>query len=240
MQFLTYLLKTIERILTSGVRFLFVSGNKPVQGGFVVPYILIEGVDGSGKDTQADLLVHRLEQQGEAPVRVTEPCDDLPTGKLLRKLLKSGEYKEAHAPLFLADRMALHSSVVAPALEEGQTVISVRSFLSTLVYQQENWDLDWLISLHSRMLVKPDVIVWLDLDPNEGLNRVQLRGGAKDVYERLDIQTRNRERYASLLEGDPPSISPLCANDIQVVRVDASQSRRAVHEQIWEALCLKR
>ena len=75
-------------------------------------YILIEGVDGSGKDTQADLLVHRLEQQGENPLRVSEPCDDLPTGKLLRRLLKSGEHKEAHAPLFLADRMALHLSLI--------------------------------------------------------------------------------------------------------------------------------
>lgn len=204
-------------------------------------YILIEGVDGSGKDTQADLLVHRLEQQGENPLRVSEPCDDLPTGKLLRRLLKSGEHKEAHAPLFLADRMALHSSIVSPALADGQTVVSVRSFLSTLVYQQENWNLDWLIALHSQMAVKPNIIVWLDLNPNEGLNRVQLRGGAKDVYERLDIQTRNHERYSELLaDGPSASISSLCAPDVQVVRVDASKNRRAVHEQIWETICQRR
>jgi dTMP kinase len=204
-----------------------------------MPYILIEGTDGSGKDTQADLLVTRLEELGLNPLRVAEPCEDLPTGKLLRQLLASGEHREAHAALFLADRMALQAQQVVPALEAGRPVISVRSFLSTLVYQQENWPLDWLIEIHKQMLVKPDVVVWLDVDPEVGLDRVGKRASTKEVYEKIDIQQRNRGRYRDLLLPVFGAAWGLLADNATVCMIDASQSRETVHEQVWTMLADK-
>lgn len=166
-------------------------------------YALLEGPDGSGKDTQALLLARALTDVGLNPLLVREPCDDLPTGRLLRQLLKSGEFPEAHAGLFMADRMALQTRIIKPAIEAGRPVVSIRSFLSTLAYQQENWPLDWLLDLHRMLPVQPSHVLILDIDPEEGMRRRtgrELAGGAApEVYEKIEIQRRVRQRYFDLL-----------------------------------------
>lgn len=191
-------------------------------------YIVIEGIDGSGKDTQADLLAAKLNQ----PLQVNEPDNELPTGKLLRQLLKSGEYPQAHSALFLADRLALMESKIQPALANGRDVISVRSWLSTLVYQQDQWPLDWLKDIHRLLPCKPTHLVLLDVDPAVGMGRTQRRGGPLEVYERLDIQIRNRSRYLDLL----PDVRDFMAPDAKVIVMDASQSPDEVNRQIMRAL----
>lgn len=170
-------------------------------------YIVLEGTDGSGKDTQADMLHMWLSETADKePLRINEPDADSPTGKLLRACLKSGDYPQAHAAMFLADRMALQPTKIIPALQAGRDVIQCRSFVSTLVYQQEQWGsgegLDWLFNIHRMLPAKPDAIIILDVDPAVGLERVSSRGIAKEVYDRPDIQTRNRQRYLDLV-ADP-------------------------------------
>tara|TARA_Y100000310_G_scaffold91693_2_gene89144 strand:+ start:1349 stop:1975 length:627 start_codon:yes stop_codon:yes gene_type:complete len=196
-------------------------------------YMVIEGTDGCGKDTQADLLISRMVESGLDPLRVAEPCEDLPHGRLLRELLSSGEHPESHAALFLSDRMALQAGTVRPALEAERPVVSVRSFLSTLVYQQENWPLDWLIEIHKMMVAKPDVVVWLDVDPDIGLERVGKRAIAKEYYEKAEIQERNRGRYRTLVT-DSPAFLGLIADDPLIIVVDASQTRDEIHAEIWQ------
>lgn len=199
--------------------------------------MIIEGTDGCGKDTQADLLITRMTEAGLDPLRVAEPCEDLPHGQLLRQLLASGEHPESHAALFLADRMALQAGTVRPAIKAGRPVVSVRSFLSTLVYQQENWPLDWLIEIHKMMVAKPDVVVWLDVDPGIGLERVGKRAIAKEYYEKAEIQQRNRGRYRSLVvDADSPMFLGLIAPDPLIVIVDASQTRDEIHNRVWSAV----
>lgn len=195
------------------------------------PYCLVEGIDGSGKDSQVDLLVGAFRDAGHNPLRVAEPDASLPTGALLRQLLKSGEYKEAHAALFLADRMALHVTKVLPALAEGRPVISSRSFLSTLAYQQENWPLNWLLAIHQQLPAKATHILVLDMDPAEALSRTQSRGGHAEVYERLDIQTRNRDRYRTLLT-IPGLLDPFMAPPGRAVLVSAEGAPDDVHARI--------
>ncbi len=158
-------------------------------------YVIIEGIDGCGKDTQGDLLA---EHQGPSVLRVNEPDSELPTGKLLRQMLKEGTYVEAHAAMFLADRMALLSEKVRPALAVGQPVVSVRSWMSTLVYQQENWPLDWLMDIHRQLPCKATHLILLDLDPEVALGRATRRPGHNEFYEKLDIQKRNRQRYLDI------------------------------------------
>lgn len=162
-------------------------------------YYIIEGGDGSGKDTQADLLTQHLRNQGQKVLRVNEPDSTLPTGALLRSLLKSGEYMEAHALLFVADRMALQQTKILPALKRGEHVVSVRSWLSTLVYQQEHWPLAWLAALHAQMPCKADRLFLLDVPTEVGLDRVRRRQGVTEVYETRDIQERCRLRYLTTL-----------------------------------------
>jgi dTMP kinase len=192
-------------------------------------YVILEGIDGTGKDTQADLLTDRL---GSDTLRVNEPDSSLPTGKLLRQMLKDGTYVEAHAAMFLADRMALLSTKVRPALEAGQDVVSVRSWMSTLVYQQENWPLDWLVDIHRQLPAKATHLIVLDLAPKVALGRATRRPGHNEFYEKLEIQQRNRERYLDIAAKAGQFMSP----GGRVGVLDASGSPEAVHARIVEWL----
>lgn len=162
-------------------------------------YYIYEGIDGSGKDSQADLLVQHL---GESCLRLNEPDATLPTGKLLRECLASGAHPKAHAAMFLADRMALHHAKIGPAQAEGRDVVCSRSFLSTLAYQQEQWSgdegLQWLFDIHRMLPCKADIIFILDVDSAEGLARVNKRDISTEYYEKMDFQVKNRQRYLDL------------------------------------------
>lgn len=162
-------------------------------------YVVLDGIDGSGKDSQADLLVRHFRcANNESAIKVNEPDNESPTGKLLREMLKEGTYPEAHAAMFLADRMILQTRTVKPALEAGVHVVSSRSFLSTLVYQQDHHPLQWLLDIHRALPVKPTHIFFLDIDPEEAATRLNRRNSAKEHYEQIDIQRRNRQRYLDL------------------------------------------
>lgn len=199
-------------------------------------YIVFEGIDGSGKDTQADMLTMLWSEIKDLePLRINEPDAESSTGKLLREWLKSGDHPKAHAALFLADRMVMQPAKIIPALQAGRDVICVRSFVSTLIYQQEHWPLEWLIEIHRMLPAKPDVIVILDVVPAVGLERVSGRGVAKEVYERLDIQTRNRKRYLDLVTVE--SLHDFLAPGGKIIVIGTiGLDPVAIHNKILQAL----
>lgn len=198
-------------------------------------YCVLEGIDGSGKDSQADLLTARLKAQGWNVMRLNEPDDSLPTGKLLRQMLKDGTYVKAHAAMFLADRMALLSEKVGPFLEgERCAVVSVRCFLSTLVYQQENWPVEWLQALHEQLPAKPTHLFLLDLPADVALDRSRRRPGVDEYYERIEVQERNRTRYLDLVTS--PVIRRFLAPDATVGIIDASGTHEAVAQSIEDKI----
>lgn len=193
-------------------------------------YVVIEGIDGTGKDTQADLLARKMDA-----AKVAEPSN-LPTGKLLRQMLADGTYPAAHAPLFVADRMALMSETVLPALDAGKIVISVRSWMSTLVYQQDQWPLEWLISLHQQLPCKPDHIFLLDLPVGAAMDRLAKRMRATEVYETVDALNRARARYLGLTEH--PGVKNLLADGGQIHVVNGEGNPDDIHEEILKAMGL--
>ena len=195
-------------------------------------YVIIEGVDGSGKDTQGDRLAARLAKMTSEVVRVNEPDNSLPTGQLLRQMLKDGTYVEAHAAMFLADRMAMLATKVKPVLARGGSVVSVRSWMSTLVYQQENWPLDWLKDIHKQLPCKADYVILLDIDPELALQRATRRPGHMEFYEKVDIQKRNRQRYLDLVYESAPFLAPFG----RVMVVDASGSPEEVEQAVATAI----
>jgi dTMP kinase len=187
-------------------------------------YYIVEGIDGCGKDVQADMLAGHLIK----PVRVAEPDDTLPTGKLLRQCLKDGTYPEAHAAMFLADRMALLSTKVRPALEAGKDVVSARSWMSTLVYQQDQWPLDWLMDIHRQLPAKATHLIVLDLDAAVALERVTKRPGHTEYYETLEKQERNRARYLHVAKNGGAFLAP----DGKVGVIDGSGTPDEVHGRV--------
>jgi dTMP kinase len=196
-------------------------------------YIVLEGIDGCGKDTQARLLDAHFRHRGQIPLVLNEPSKS-PQGLLLRQMLQQGTFTEAHVAMFLADRMTLMVQEVLPALEAGRPVISSRSFCSTLVYQQEHWDLEWLYAIHSRLPASPTRVFILDLPVEVSLQRVHRRA-TQEVYETQDILTRVRQRYLDLAQD--PRLQALMAPEGRVHVVDATDKYPVdVHRCIEELL----
>lgn len=163
-------------------------------------FIVFEGTDGSGKSTQMKMLSQYLVGRGLSCVLTREPTDS-PIGAMLRSCL-SGRIdtdEKAIAALFAADRL---DHILNPVdgiktkLERGVTVLCDRYYLSSFAYNGEFVDSVWVEELNrpARQELRPDLVVYLDLTPEEGMKRVSRRG-EYDRYETLERQTRIRNRY---------------------------------------------
>ncbi len=107
-------------------------------------YIVIEGGDGTGKTTQAQLLVDKLNKAHNKTLLVEEPGSTL-IGSELRKIVKDGTLPRSpmtNLMLFTAGRIELWNQVIKPALEDGRHVVSARNWYSTLAYQGYGEGLD--------------------------------------------------------------------------------------------------
>jgi len=164
-------------------------------------YVAIEGIDGSGKDTQLDLISLYLRKKNIPFVRTAEPTTFLPTGLFIKGILR-GCYDlspTAMTLLFLADVLEHQRKRVLPALEEGKWVISSRSFVSTLAYQMAaGVEKDFILQLVEKMGLRwPDRVIVIDVSPQTALAR---KREASHRYERAEFLKRVRENYLLLAE----------------------------------------
>lgn len=166
-------------------------------------FLTLEGLDGSGKSTQAHLLQGFLEGQGLSVRLTREPGGGLPG---VRDLLLGTELSpEAEYLLFSADRAEHVRKVVLPALEAGFWVVSDRYLDSSLAYQGygRGLSLPWLLAVAQEATggLKPRLTFLLDLPPEEALKRVK----DPDRLERLGLPffQRVREGYLRLAEAEP-------------------------------------
>jgi dTMP kinase len=181
-------------------------GARPGGGLFVV----FEGGEGAGKSTQIDHLAKHLRGR-HREVLITREPGATPVGERIRRLLldthDEGSPLAALAPraealLYAADRAHHVTSVVRPALDRGEVVISDRYIDSSLAYQGAGRTLDsdevaWLSNWATGGL-KPDLTVLLDIDPRIGLDRVAGRGNGHDRLESEAISFHDRVRHAFL------------------------------------------
>src|SRR3954467_232629 len=145
-------------------------------------FVTFEGIDRSGKTTQAGLLVDAL---GAEALGVREP-GGTPAGEKVRELLKDPSVSlspEAETLLFAAARSALVAEVILPALAEGKVVVSDRFLDSSLAYQGGARglgieDVERVNHFATRGL-KPDLTFLLDLSPEEAASRT----GESDRFE---------------------------------------------------------
>lgn len=188
---------------------------------------VIEGVDGSGKSTQAARLVERLRAGGEDPLALREP-GATPLGERVRELLlargaaRDGWNPRAEALLFFAARVELLARAIEPALAAGRTVICERFTPSTLAYQgQSEEDARFVLAL-DRLCVpaalQPERVVILDLAPEESFRRVLAAGagrtGGPDAIEARGLEFQRRVRAGYLrYAAEHPERSVLLAVD---------------------------
>jgi dTMP kinase len=141
-------------------------------------FIIIEGIDGTGKSTLARLVGDALQARGRKVLLTHEPSD-LPSGKLILERLASGEFATtAHEwmGMFIADRRLSIDTIVNPALKAGTDVVQDRSMYSTLVYQGAMGVPDEeILKRHSGWHPVPDLLVILDIAPRFGLARTRKR-----------------------------------------------------------------
>jgi len=160
--------------------------------------ICIEGIDASGKTTQASLLALKLKALGLNVVLSTEPTRGR-VGSLIKELLRGQERPPAvvEAVLFALDRYWHVEKLVRPALEAGRVVVLDRYYYSSLAYQgSTGLDMDWLRRLNS-FAPRPDLAIYLDVRPEVALARI---GRARTVLEQLRIQRAVRGAYLALVE----------------------------------------
>lgn len=174
-------------------------------------FISFEGIDGVGKSTQLDLLAQFLKEQGREVCRTLEPGGtDL--GREIRELLlhrKGDVAPRAEALLFAADRAHHVATVVRPALERGEVVITDRYLDSSVAYQGSGRELGYDqvrdISLFAVGGLLPQLTVLLDLDAAKAAARRNKTGAEPDRIERAkgEYFENVRQAYLKLAAAEP-------------------------------------
>ncbi|MDR2719935.1 MAG: dTMP kinase [Nitrososphaerota archaeon] len=161
-------------------------------------FICIEGLDGSGKSTQAKLLTKKLCQTGYSAIFTAEPSQGK-IGKFMRKRLFEQERMliSVEALLFAADRIEHVQNTVIPALKEGKIVVSDRYVYSSFAYQgSAGLDLNWIESINANAQ-KPDLSFFIDVAPEIVLERLKRK---KSIMENLQTQQCVRKIYQNYID----------------------------------------
>ncbi len=174
-------------------------------------FITFEGIDGSGKSTQARLLAAYLRSKGIEVVLTREPGGS-PGAEEIRRLLVEGNpdrwSAETEILLFTAARRDHLEKTIRPALERGSTVISDRFADSTRVYQgAARGELRGLVDrLHEAVIgIEPDLTLIIDMDPSRALERGLARKSGEDRFEEMGegFQHRLRDGFHRLAQDFP-------------------------------------
>ena len=174
-------------------------------------FVSFEGIDGSGKSTQARALVERLKAAGREALLTREPGGS-DGAEEIRALVLQGDPNrwsaETELLLFTAARRDHLERTIEPALEAGKLVVCDRFADSTRIYQgMTRGDLRGKVdALHDMMIGRdPDITVLIDIDPDDGLSRALSRGTAEERFEGFgaDMQRRMRAAFLALAEANP-------------------------------------
>ena len=171
-------------------------------------FISFEGIDGSGKSTQARMLADHLRRIGYDPVLTREPGGS-PGAEEIRALVLQGDpdrwSAETEILLFTAARRDHLERLIQPALTEGKIVICDRFADSTRMYQGlSRGDLRGTVdALHNLMIGRePDLTLLIDMDPTEGLARAKSRQGIEERFEDFgtELQAQMRTGFLALAQ----------------------------------------
>lgn len=225
-------------------------------------FIVFEGIDGSGKGTQAKKLYSEI-KNGEfpslvnVPVKLTMEPTNGTVGKLIRKYLIKEKIvtKEQRALLFAADRLEHLYKTVFPVLNKEGVVISERYVYSTLAYQScEDIKLDWSYNIYqdtvpffdwlciiNQFAIPPDLTILLDIDPHKSLSRFKLdRANKKRKWDKQEYFEKGsfllgkiREKYLEIFENKIKSRG-YGFFDTNFVIIDASKDQEEVYKRVKE------
>lgn len=198
-------------------------------------YIVIEGQDGTGKSTQAELLKKYFEEQGREVVMLEEPDGDLPQAHDLHDMILTRGYKLeplTNVLLFTAARVELWHKIAEPVLKRGGIVISARNYWSMIAYQGygEGVSRSKIIRLTKDLLPEkychPDFGFILTVSDEVRLARQKNRGKATETFEAKPSEFQQKVNAAY----------PHIAKDFNLTLIDASGTIEEIFDLILRKL----
>jgi len=201
-------------------------------------FITFEGLDGSGKSTQARVLADRLRKEGYAIYETVEP-GGTPIGQQIRRILLDPANQELGAIpellLMFASRAQNVEQAILPALEEGKIVIADRFTDSTIAYQGSGRGLGWEVVLELERIacqgIRPNLTLCIDVDTETALNRARARNNTNRQEARIDEQAAEfhqkvREGYLELARREPERFR----------LIDGSGNEQSTAVKVWDVV----
>lgn len=195
-------------------------------------FIVFEGIDGAGKTTQIELLAKKLQAAGRTVYRTAEPTESV-TGGLLRDALGGVSKRSAGemAALFVLDRIFHNVNPVGgieKMLADGVDVICDRYYYSSLAYQGSETSAEWVrdMNLNCPEIRHPDVCIFLDLTPEQSMERINRGRVTHEIYETTEKLARVRTQFYNALD-ELRDVDRICI-------VNAARTVDEIHEEIWQ------
>ncbi|MCL5009615.1 MAG: dTMP kinase [Candidatus Parvarchaeota archaeon] len=189
-------------------------------------FIVIEGLDGSGKDTQLEMLRDYLSRLGYTVKATNEPT----SGKLGRRIREnglSGKKKFTNLEmqlLFSLDRGEHLKNEIEPALAKGEIVLSGRYSPSTLAYGFAGGSDTDILEEANEGYRKPDVLIYIDVSYRTAIERLAKRRGVTEIYENSEFLKKTEEGYKRIL------------GSFNSVVIDGTPSLEEVHKKVIAAV----
>ena len=196
-------------------------------------FIVLEGIDGSGKTTQIETLAAHLRSLGREVAVTAEPTVSV-SGGLLRDALGGLQKRTAceMAAMFVLDRIFHNVSKggIGELLENGYDVICDRYYYSSLAYQGSETDFEWVkrMNLDCPEIRRPDLCIFLDIEPEVSLKRIASSRASTEIYEKRELLEKFRNRFLYVFD--------MLKDRDNIAIVDASQPREKVAELVFEAV----
>ena len=193
-------------------------------------FVVVEGLDGSGKSIQIKRLIDRMLLDGHYGgvndiLSMRQPTQKQ-YGQKIRQFARSSDQRMplVEFTLFLADRME-QAQQVRDCVHHGEVVVMDRCYHSSVAYQSTTSDLDQWSIYHSNRIVfpKPDLLIVIDTYPDVAVERLKKRGGTKEVFENTDFFSKIRWAYLEMAQHENGAV------------VNGNQTIDQVEEDIWKA-----
>ena len=196
--------------------------------------IAFEGIDGSGKSTQASCLYERLKKEGVFCELTMEPTGS-PIGALIRKILR-GEIRTDNrviAGLFVADRLdhlLNEDDGIAARVDAGMTIITDRYYFSSYAYNSVDMPMEWVIQANkpSSGILRPAVNLFIDVEPEVALERIVKNRSHVELFETKERLNMVRENYREAFRR--------LKSEERCVVIDGNRPQEQIAESVWEVV----